>query len=98
VLHIHENTLRQRIETIDRLLGDWKIENKSFEIHAALRLHRLMTALGRMQTETTDKPLPNDARQRRATAPESLDRQKLQTEPKRRSTTSAVSRNRSLRK
>jgi hypothetical protein len=67
VLRIHENTLRQRIETIGRLLGDWKIENKSFEIHAALRLHRLRTDLARMQSEvTTDKRLRNDPKTKAA--------------------------------
>jgi len=67
VLRIHENTLRQRIETISPLLADWKIENKSFEIHAALRLHRLRTELARMQSEvTTDKRLPSDPKTKAA--------------------------------
>jgi DNA-binding PucR family transcriptional regulator len=40
-LRIHDNTLRQRLETIDGLLSDWKANNKAFEIHAALRLNKL---------------------------------------------------------
>jgi len=66
-LEIHENTLRQRIETISRLLGNWKIENKSFEVHAALRLHRLRTDLARMQSDmTTDTSLPDDSKTKAA--------------------------------
>ena len=40
-LRIHDNTLRQRLETVDGLLNDWKANNKAFEIHAALRLNKL---------------------------------------------------------
>jgi DNA-binding PucR family transcriptional regulator len=61
VLKIHENTLRQRIETISRLLGDWKLENESFEIHAAPRLHRLRKDLARTQSDLSmERRLPTD--------------------------------------
>lgn len=38
-LGIHDNTLRQRLESIDGILGEWR--GRSFEIQAALRLWSL---------------------------------------------------------
>src|SRR5262249_53258647 len=40
-LGIHVNTLRQRFETIDRLLEGWSDTPKALEIHLALRLWQL---------------------------------------------------------
>ncbi len=41
VLGIHINTLRQRLETIDQLLGNWRNGSKTLELHIALRMHKL---------------------------------------------------------
>ena len=40
-LAIHINTLRQRLETIDALLGDWRHGGRALELHMALRIHAL---------------------------------------------------------
>jgi len=40
-LGIHINTFRQRLETINSLLGDWNNKHRILEIHVALRLWRL---------------------------------------------------------
>lgn len=40
-LKIHENTVRQRLETAKRLLGLNSLSERTFEIHAALTLHFL---------------------------------------------------------
>ncbi|WP_428956592.1 helix-turn-helix domain-containing protein [Streptomyces sp. cg35] len=41
-LHVHVNTVAQRLERIGRLLGpDWQSPARSLEIQLALRLHRL---------------------------------------------------------
>jgi DNA-binding PucR family transcriptional regulator len=40
-LNIHPNTLRQRLDTLDAVLGNWREHSRAFEIHVALRLHRL---------------------------------------------------------
>ena len=40
-LGIHVNTLRQRFETIEKLLGGWSENNRALEIHLALRLWQL---------------------------------------------------------
>ncbi|RAY17165.1 diguanylate phosphodiesterase [Actinomadura craniellae] len=42
VLHIHVNTVTQRLDRIGRLLGDdWQDPERALEIQLALRLHRL---------------------------------------------------------
>ncbi len=41
-LDIHVNTLRQRLEAIDILLGDWQSTGRGLDIHMALRLDRLL--------------------------------------------------------
>ena len=46
-LGIHINTLRQRLETIDQLLGDWRNGSKMLEIHVALRMHKLDGSLSK---------------------------------------------------
>lgn len=44
-LHIHANTLRQRLDRIDTLLGsDWRRGGRALDIHVALRLWRLQSA------------------------------------------------------
>jgi GAF domain-containing protein/sugar diacid utilization regulator len=44
-LHIHVNTLRQRLDRIDNLLGDsWRRGGRSLDVHVALRLWRLQSA------------------------------------------------------
>lgn len=46
-LHIHRNTVRQRAERIDLLLGPtWRVPPRSLDTHVALRLWRLRTASG----------------------------------------------------
>nr|WP_247616626.1 GAF domain-containing protein [Streptomyces sp. MK37H] len=46
-LHVHVNTVAQRLERIGRLLGpDWQSPARSLEIQLALRLHRLTSAVG----------------------------------------------------
>ncbi|MFJ4207839.1 helix-turn-helix domain-containing protein [Paenarthrobacter sp. NPDC089675] len=44
-LHIHVNTLRQRLARIDNILGeDWRRGGRSLDVHVALRLWRLQSA------------------------------------------------------
>ncbi|MET8285806.1 helix-turn-helix domain-containing protein [Streptomyces sp. NPDC048448] len=44
-LHVHVNTVAQRLERVGRLLGeDWQSPARVLEIQLALRLHRLSTA------------------------------------------------------
>uniref|UniRef100_UPI003D726466 helix-turn-helix domain-containing protein n=1 Tax=Streptomyces asiaticus TaxID=114695 RepID=UPI003D726466 len=46
-LHVHVNTVAQRLERVGRLLGpDWQSPARSLEIQLALRLHRLTSAMG----------------------------------------------------
>lgn len=40
-LHVHVNTVRQRLELVTRTLGQWDAPTRSLEIHLALRLHQL---------------------------------------------------------
>jgi len=41
-LHVHVNTVAQRLERVARLLGDdWQTPSRALEIQLALRLHRL---------------------------------------------------------
>ncbi|MHB9849228.1 helix-turn-helix domain-containing protein [Streptomyces krungchingensis] len=43
-LHVHVNTVAQRLERVGRLLGDdWQSPARALEIQLALRLHRLST-------------------------------------------------------
>ncbi|MFB6550488.1 helix-turn-helix domain-containing protein [Streptomyces sp. NPDC056405] len=43
-LHVHVNTVAQRLERVGRLLGDdWQSPDRALEIQLALRLHRLST-------------------------------------------------------
>ncbi|WP_212915117.1 GAF domain-containing protein [Streptomyces sp. TS71-3] len=45
-LHVHVNTVAQRLERVGRLLGgDWQSPGRALEIQLALRLHRLASAL-----------------------------------------------------
>lgn len=44
-LKIHVNTLRQRLETIDELLGDWRSGGRALELHMALRMQMLRSQL-----------------------------------------------------
>ncbi|MER7909084.1 GAF domain-containing protein [Streptomyces sp. NPDC096068] len=46
-LHVHVNTVAQRLERIGRLLGpDWQSPSRALEIQLALRLHALSDAVG----------------------------------------------------
>ncbi|MEU0297863.1 helix-turn-helix domain-containing protein, partial [Streptomyces microflavus] len=46
LLHVHVNTVVQRLERIGRLLGpDWNEPPRTLEIQLALRLHRLTQGL-----------------------------------------------------
>ena len=40
-LQIHVNTLRQRLESVDNLLKDWRQDGRFLELHVALRMHML---------------------------------------------------------
>ena len=41
VLHVHVNTVAQRLERIGRLLGeDWNTPERALEVQLALKLHR----------------------------------------------------------
>ena len=45
-LHIHPNTLYQRLSRVGAVLGEgWREPDAALELHLALRLHRLATAL-----------------------------------------------------
>ncbi|MGI5237561.1 helix-turn-helix domain-containing protein [Dactylosporangium sp. CA-139066] len=45
VLHVHVNTVTQRLERIAQLLGaDWQKPERALEVQLALRLHRLSTS------------------------------------------------------
>ncbi len=45
-LHVHVNTVAQRLERVGRLLGeDWQSPARALEIQLALRLHRLSSSL-----------------------------------------------------
>ncbi|MGP3953304.1 helix-turn-helix domain-containing protein [Streptomyces sp. 7N604] len=47
-LHVHVNTVAQRLERIGRLLGcDWQSPSRALEVQLALRLHRLGGAVDR---------------------------------------------------
>jgi sugar diacid utilization regulator len=47
-LHVHVNTVAQRLERIGRLLGDdWQSPSRALEIQLALRLHGLAAAIAR---------------------------------------------------
>jgi len=41
ILGIHVNTVRQRLATIEALIGDWSAASRALEIHVALRLWSL---------------------------------------------------------
>jgi DNA-binding PucR family transcriptional regulator len=44
-LHIHPNTLRQRLDRIDALIGaHWRRGSRSLDVQVALRLWRMKTA------------------------------------------------------
>ncbi|MEU3825534.1 GAF domain-containing protein [Streptomyces sp. NPDC029080] len=48
MLHVHVNTVAQRLERVGRLLGaDWQTPARALEIQLALRLHRLAAPGGR---------------------------------------------------
>ncbi|GAB3844045.1 hypothetical protein GCM10029963_20040 [Micromonospora andamanensis] len=43
-LHVHVNTVTQRLERVGQLLGaDWQRPDRALEVQLALRLHRLRT-------------------------------------------------------
>jgi sugar diacid utilization regulator len=44
-LGVHINTLRQRLEVVDTLLGDWRSAGRALELHMALRIHHLRRGL-----------------------------------------------------
>lgn len=47
-LHVHVNTVAQRLERVGRLLGpDWQSPARALEIQLALRLHALSDAVTR---------------------------------------------------
>ncbi|MEU5834332.1 GAF domain-containing protein [Streptomyces diacarni] len=47
LLHVHVNTVAQRLERVARLLGDdWQAPHRTLEVQLALRLHRLAGAVG----------------------------------------------------
>ncbi|MER7475997.1 helix-turn-helix domain-containing protein, partial [Micromonospora sp. NPDC000018] len=47
LLHVHVNTVTQRLERVGQLLGaDWQKPERALEVQLALRLHRLRTPAG----------------------------------------------------
>ncbi len=47
-LHVHVNTVAQRLERVGRLLGpDWQSPSRALEVQLALRLHGLASAVAR---------------------------------------------------
>ncbi|MFF7702985.1 helix-turn-helix domain-containing protein [Streptomyces lydicus] len=51
-LHVHVNTVAQRLERVGRLLGpDWQTPARALEIQLALRLHQLSAAVTRETEE-----------------------------------------------
>ncbi len=51
-LHVHVNTVAQRLERVGRLLGpDWQTPARALEIQLALRLHQLSGAMARETEE-----------------------------------------------
>ena len=57
LLHVHVNTVTQRLERVGQLLGaDWQKPERALEVQLALRLHRLRTP-GRL-TAGTRQPRP----------------------------------------
>jgi GAF domain-containing protein/sugar diacid utilization regulator len=44
-LQVHVNTLRQRLESIDNLLSDWRQGGRFLELHVALRMHMLRSTV-----------------------------------------------------
>ncbi|GAA3291618.1 hypothetical protein GCM10020295_08860 [Streptomyces cinereospinus] len=45
-LHVHVNTVAQRLDRVARLLGDdWQLPSRVLEVQLALRLHRLTVPL-----------------------------------------------------
>ncbi|MFJ8676060.1 helix-turn-helix domain-containing protein [Streptomyces sp. NPDC093589] len=52
-LHVHVNTVAQRLERVGRLLGpDWQSPARALEIQLALRLHQLSSAVAGPPEET----------------------------------------------
>lgn len=45
-LHLHPNTLRQRLDKISRLLPGWDDPSRRLEVHLALRVRALQQRLG----------------------------------------------------
>ena len=42
ILHVHVNTVTQRLDRVAQLLGtDWQKPDRALEVQLALRLHRL---------------------------------------------------------
>jgi hypothetical protein len=55
VLHVHVNTVTQRLDRIARLLGaDWHDPQRALDLQLALRLHRLRGPLGAAAAPVTD--------------------------------------------
>lgn len=44
-LGIHVNTLRQRLDSVDALIGNWREGGRTLELHVALRMHALQREL-----------------------------------------------------
>ena len=56
-LHIHRNTVRQRLERISRLIGqDWLHNTRRLDLHLALRIWRLQETLPISATHVTSSP------------------------------------------
>ncbi|HJD44804.1 MAG TPA: helix-turn-helix domain-containing protein [Candidatus Paenalcaligenes intestinipullorum] len=55
-LYIHINTLRQRLEKIDTLLGPWRHSSRMLELHVALQIHKLTGAIVDTHQELVTRP------------------------------------------
>lgn len=53
-LGLHTNTIRQRLETLRQILGDWDDPIRALELHVALRLESLMEGTPRSKSPTID--------------------------------------------
>ncbi|MCF3106562.1 GAF domain-containing protein [Streptomyces roseoverticillatus] len=63
VLHVHVNTVAQRLDRVGRLLGpDWQMPSRALEIQLALRLHRLATWTPEYRGHDGASPAPDRPR------------------------------------
>jgi sugar diacid utilization regulator len=57
-LKIHVNTLRQRLEAVDAILGNWRAGGRSLEVHVALRMNNLRKRIASLDFAGTAPSIP----------------------------------------